>query len=55
MLIHYTGVKDQTVEPRVAGEGVFKGKKKKHNSRVWGGRYWKIPKIPVKSHEEVER
>jgi hypothetical protein len=32
------------------GKGVFKGRN--HNSRGWGGRCWKIPKIPVKSHED---
>jgi hypothetical protein len=34
------------------GEGVFKGKK--HNSRGWGGRCWKIQKIAVKSHKGVD-
>ena len=36
----------------IRGKGVFKGRS--HNSRKWGGRCWKIPKIPVKSHKEVQ-
>jgi hypothetical protein len=42
----------RTVVLRVLGKGVFKGRN--HNSRGWGGNCWKITKIPVKSHEEVE-
>ncbi|EDL00487.1 mCG1042580, partial [Mus musculus] len=33
-------------------KGVFKGRN--HNSRRWEGRCWKIPKIPHKSHKEVQ-
>jgi hypothetical protein len=40
------------VGPEYLGKWVFKGRN--HNSREWGGCCWKIPKIPVKSHEEVE-
>jgi hypothetical protein len=25
-----------------------------HNSRKWEGHCWKIPKIPLKSHKEVQ-
>jgi hypothetical protein len=36
------------------GRRYLKEKKKPHNPRGWGGHYWKIPKIPLKSHDEVE-
>jgi hypothetical protein len=42
-----------TVGSEEQGKGVFKGNN--HNSRGWGGRYWKIPKISVKSHEDKEK
>jgi hypothetical protein len=38
--------------PEYLGKGVFK--ERNHSSRGWGGCCWKIPKIPVKSHEEVQ-
>jgi hypothetical protein len=37
--------------PSSWGRGYLK--EKTHNSRGWEGCYWRIPKIPVKSHEEV--
>jgi hypothetical protein len=42
------------VSPSSWVSGYLKEKKKTHNSRGWGGCCWKIPKIPVKSHEEVQ-
>ena len=44
MVIHHAGVED-----RGALSSWVRG-----YSRKWGGCYWKIPKIPVKSHKEVQ-
>ena len=50
-VIHHAGVED-----RGAPSSWVRGylKKKNHNSRRREGRCWKIPKIPVKSHKEVQ-
>ena len=50
-VIHHAGVEDCGA-PSSWVRGYLK--EKNHNSRRWEGRCWKIPKIPVKSHKEVQ-
>jgi hypothetical protein len=50
-LIHHAGVEDHGA-PSSWLRGYLK--EKNQNSREWGGHCWEIPKIPVKSHEEVQ-
>jgi hypothetical protein len=50
-VIHHAAVEDHGA-PSSWVRGYLK--EKNHNSRRWEGRYWKIPKIPDKSHKAVQ-
>jgi hypothetical protein len=49
-VIHHAGVEDHGT-PSSWVRGYLK---EETTTRKWGGCYWKIPKIPVKSHKEVQ-